>query len=51
MNSKNEALILQALEMLLICSETRELEREKSLLIFKINQARIEIEDKIGAKK
>ena len=50
MKSKNEALILEALEMLLIFPESRTLEREKSLLIFKINQARIKIADKTGAK-
>lgn len=40
MNKKTELLILEALEMLLIFPESHNLEREKSLLIMKINQHR-----------
>ena len=40
MDKKTELLILEALEMLLIFPEARSLEREKSLLIMKLNQQR-----------
>jgi hypothetical protein len=46
MDNKTEMLILEALEMLLIFPESRTLQKEKSLLIFKLNQARSRLDKK-----
>lgn len=43
MNKQIEKLILEALEMLLLFPEGGTLEKEKSLLRFKLNQAREKI--------
>lgn len=45
MNKETEMLVLEALEMLLFFPEANCLEREKSLLRFKLNQRRNKLKD------